>query len=214
MKKVYAVSMSYEVPDEDRDRAEKANDAFDYLLRKIHKCDEHLDLIYIPFKENSNISPEQLYKVRAALRRYRDRVSDNFNALKRISFKCFVRLQPFSTDTNIAKLSKAFVVSIGDVEKQVNRFIDLFGQLDSKDFPATLLKSVEAIKKEMAKLEQIVEDRIIKHIVQEILARNWTDDVSEELQEKVEQKVPLSIRMVENRNNDGQDGGSASKRKD
>ena len=106
--------MSYEVPDEDRERAEKANDAFDYLLRKIHMCDEHLDLIYLPFKENSNISPEQLYKVRAALRRYRDRVADNFNALKRISFKCFVRLQPFSsTYTNLAKLSKAFVVSYG-----------------------------------------------------------------------------------------------------
>jgi hypothetical protein len=207
VKRVYAASMSYEVPDEDRERAEKANDAFDYLLRKIHKCDEHLDLIYTPFKDNSNISPEQLYKVRAALRRYRDRVSDNFNALKRISFKCFVRLQPFSTDTSIAKLSKAFVVSIGDVEKQVNRFIELFGQLDSKDFPANLVKSVEAIKKEMAKLEQIVEDRIIKHITENVLARSWVDGVSEELQEKVEQKVPLSIRMVEKRNGEEPQNG-------
>lgn len=206
MKKVYAVSMSYEVPDEDRERAEKANDAFDYLLRKIHMCDEHLDLIYLPFKENSNISPEQLYKVRAALRRYRDRVADNFNALKRISFKCFVRLQPFSLDTQVSKLSKAFVSSMGDVEKQVNRFIDLFGQLDSKDFPTMILKAVEAIKKELAKLEQIVEDRIISHISQNILSKSWIDDVSEELQEKVEQKIPLSIKMVEERKGKDENG--------
>lgn len=199
MKKSYGIQMSYVVPDLDKERAEKAISAFEYLLKKMFQCDEHLDLIYIPFKDNSNVPPDQIYKVRAALRRYRDKVSDNFNILKRVAFKCFVRLQPFSSDTNIVKLNKSFVSSISDLEKQVNRFIDLFSNLESKDFAPTLVKAVENIKKEISQLEQIIEDRIIDHIQNNILARTWVDSVSNELKEKVERKMPLSIELVNER---------------
>lgn len=198
-RKVYAVSLSYEVPSEEKDQAEKALMAFDILLRKLKTCDEHLDLIYSPFKNNSNISPEQTYKVRASLRRYRDKVADNFNMFKRIAFRCFVFMQPFSSDTQVVKFSKSFVLAIGDIEKQVNRFIDLFADLESKDFAPTIVKSVENIKKEIAQLEQIIEDRVKPYIENNILAVNWVDSVSDELQEKVEKRVPLAVRLVEER---------------
>lgn len=199
-KKVYAIQMAYEVPSEEKDRASKAIIGFDHLLKTMAFCNDHLDLIYTPFKDNTNITPEQAYKARAALRRYRDKVADNFNGFKRIAFKCFVLMQPFSSDTQIIKLNKSFVLSIGDVEKQVNRFIELFDNLESKEFPQGVVKAVENIKKEIAQLQQIVEDRIKDHIQNNILARNWVDMVSDELQEKVEKKVPLSVELVNERN--------------
>jgi hypothetical protein len=199
-RKIYAVQLSYEVPDEDKDRANKALLRFDYLLKVMKECNSHLDLIYTPFKDNPNIAPEQIFKVRAALRRYRDKMADNFNRLKRIAFKCFVALQPFSTDTQVIKLNKSFVLSIGDIEKQVNRCIELFSNLEAKEFTQGIVKAVENIKKEIAQLEQIIEDRIKDHLITHILAQNWTDAVSESLEEKVEQKLPFSVELVNERN--------------
>jgi hypothetical protein len=199
-RKIYAVQMSYEVPSEDKDRAEKALRGFDFLLKKLQIAGDHLDLMYVPFKENTNITPEQTYKARAALRRYRDKVADNFNSIKRIAFRCYVMLQPFSSDTQIVKISKAFIFSMSDIEKQVNRFIELFSSLEAKDFSQTVVKAIENVKKEVAQLEQIIEDRIKNHIENNILARNWVDSISTELQEKVEKRIPLSIELVNERN--------------
>ena len=108
-------------------------------------------------------------------------------------------MQPFSSDTQIQKLSKSFVLSIADIEKQVNRFIDLFANLKSKDFGTAIIKSIENIKKELASLKQISEDRIMDHIQTHILSRNWTDSVSQELQQKIEERIPEAIRLVEER---------------
>jgi len=192
--------MSYSVPSEDKDKAEKALVAFDFLLKKLQAANAHLDLIYTPFKENSNITPEQTYKARAALRRYRDKAASNFNEVKKIAFRCYVLLQPFSSDTQMVKLSKSFVFSMSDIEKQVNRFLELFSILDAKEFATTIVKSVESVKKEIAQIEQIIEDRVKNHIRNNILARNWVDAVSNELQEKVEKKIPLSVELVNERN--------------
>ena|ERR1019366_329566 len=205
-RKIYAALMSYEVPSEEKDAASKIIIYLDHLLKIMHFCDEHLDLIYTPFKDNTNITPEQTFKARASLRRYRDKVADNFNTFKRQAFKCFVLLKPFSVDTQIVKISKSFVLAIGDIEKQVNRFIDLFSNLESKDFGQTVVKAVENIKKEISQLDQIIEDRIKTHIQNNILARNWVDTVSDELQEKVETKIPESIRLVEERNEKLEEG--------
>lgn len=199
-RKVYAVELTYDVPDAEKDKAAKIVLYLDQIMKMIYTCENHLNLIYTPFKDNTSITPAQIFAARAALRRYRDKVVDNFNEFKKNAFKCFVLLQPFSIDTQVVKLSKSFVLSISDIEKQVNRFADLFSDLESKDFAQAIVKSIDNIKKELEQLKQIVDDRIKNHIQTNILSRNWVDNVSDELQEKVEQKIPLSIKLVEERN--------------
>jgi hypothetical protein len=199
-RKLYATLMTYDVSDDEKDKASKAIRHFDGLLKTIKYCDEHLNLIYTPFKDNQEVSPEQTFKARAALRRYRDKVVENFNTFKKQAFRCFILLQPFSVDTQIVKLVKSFVLSIDDIEKQVNRFVDLFSNLEAKDFPQGIVKSVEGIKKELAEIKQIIEDRIQTHIQNNILARNWIDNVSDELQEKIEKQIPYSVELVNMRN--------------
>lgn len=198
MKKISA-NISYIIPDEEKDKAAKSIAIFDAIINLLSDNNEHIDLIYTPFKDHPEISTEQVYEVRAALRRYRDRLADNFNKLKRLAFRGFVSLQPFSSDTQIIKLMKSFVLSINDIEKQVNRFILLFSDLESKDFPQSIIKGAENIKKEIAQLKQIIEDRIKNHIYTNILARSWIDNVSEELKEKVEKKLPFSVELVNER---------------
>jgi hypothetical protein len=197
--KRYALQLSYSVSDEEKEKAEKALSYYNFLLRTMKEANEHLDLIYIPFKDGTPITPDQAWKARAALRRYRDADIEIFNKFKKIAFKCFSIMHEFSTDTQVVKLNKAFVLSIGDIEKQVNRFSEIFSDLKSKDFGSSIIKCIENIKKEIAQLEQIVEDRIMAHIESQILNRTWVDLVSKELQQKIEEKIPSSIKMVEQR---------------
>lgn len=186
--KLYALQLSYKVPSAEKDAAIKAISAFTNLVNILQSNDEYLNLLYSPFKDNPNISTEQINKSRAALRRYRDKTSDNFNIFKKAAFKCFIAFQPFSSDTQVVKLNKSFVLSVSDIDKQSNRFIDLFSNLESKDFSKAIVSAIDNIKKQIAQLKQIVNDRILTYIQNNILARNWVDNVSEELQHKVEKR--------------------------
>src|SRR5260221_8779013 len=138
----YAALMSYEVSDEKKEQANKSLIYFDHLLKMLKSCNDYLNLIYTPFKNAQNVNPEQAYQARAGLRRYRDKVVDNFNSFKRFAFKCFLMMQPFSSDIQIIKLNKSFVLCISDIEKQVNRFVDLFADLTSKDFSPGVVKAI------------------------------------------------------------------------
>ena len=200
MKKIsYNSQITYDVSEEEKEKADKALTWFGYLNDSLKQSTEHLNLIYNPFKKNSTISPDLVFKRRAALRRYRDQVAKNFNKFKKIAFKCFVLLQPFASDTQTTKLIKALVMSIGDIEKQVNKFIELFSDLKSENFAQAVVKAIENIKKESEQLEQIIDDRIKDHLQNNILARSWVDSISQDLQEKVERKTPFITRLVEER---------------
>lgn len=198
--KAYGLQMAYEVPEAEKEQAMKLIVYLDHLIKILNYCDEHIDLIYTPFKDNPNITSDQTFKARAALRRYRDQLTENFNVCKRQAFKCVLLMHPFSVDTQFVKLNKSFILAINDIEKQVNRFIDLFANLQAKDFGASIVKGAENIKKEIYQLKQIIEDRMKTHVYNNILARSWVDSVSEELQQKVERRIPLSIQLVEERN--------------
>lgn len=200
MLKKYAIQLSYSVTDEEKEKAEQALAYYNFLLKTIKEAVGHLDLIYVPFKDGGAITSEQSWKARSALWRYRDANMEIFNKIKRISFKCFALMHDFSSDAQVVNLNKSFVLAIGDIEKQVNRFSELFSELKSKEFGASIIKSIENIKKEVAQLEQIIEDRIMSFIEGSILNRSWVDLVSKELQNKVEDKIPRSIQLVEERN--------------
>jgi hypothetical protein len=199
IKRAYSAMMTYQVSDSEKDQAQKAMRWFNHCIKILEQSEDHLNLMYNPFKKSSDINAEQIFKVRSALRRYRDKVVENFNNFKKVAFKCYAIMQSFTSDTQTEKLLKSFVSSIQDIETQVNRFIELFSNLKSDDFAKAIVPAIENIKKEAAQLEQIVEDRIKKHIETNILARNWVDSVSDELQEKVEKKSPLAVQLVEDR---------------
>lgn len=192
--------MSYRVSENEKEQAQKAIRWLNHSLKILDQCDEHLNLIYNPFKKGQEIPADKIFARRATLRLYRDKVVENFNNFKKIAFKSYTIMQTFASDTQVEKLLKSFVTSIEDIETQVNRFVDLFSNLKSDEFTKVVVIAIEHIKKEIAQLKQIVNDRILTHLQTNILARNWVDNVSEELQEKVEKKSPLIMQLVEQRN--------------
>lgn len=199
-KKAVGIQMSYEVSDDEKSRAEKLMMAIDFTIKSLRSCDDHLNIMYTPFTNNPNVSTEDVFKYRDALRRYRDEAVKNFNEFKKIAFRCYVLMNKFTPDTQVVKLIKSFTMSISDIEKQVNIFAEAFDDLQAKDFVVILTKCINNIKKEVSQFKQILEDRIKTHIQDNILARNWVDTVSNTLQEKIEEKIPFTVQLVKERN--------------
>jgi len=197
--KKYATMMSYEISDSEKEIAEKAIRYFDYCQKTLKGCWSHLNLIYDAFKDDQTINPEDLFKRRAALRRYRDKVVDNFNYLKRIAFKCYVVMQPFISDTQTERILKSFVSIIEELEDQVNKLIEIFGNLKSKDFAKDVITAINSIKPTVEELTELIDDRMKNHIQKNILSRNWVSELSKKLQEKVEKKSPLLVELVKER---------------
>lgn len=192
--------MSYKITDAEKAAAEKALIAFNYTTKVLDKIIDHVYIMLTPFKDNPDISPEEVIEFRAALRRYRDKVIDNFNQFKIASFKSIKILQPFSMDTETAKLTKTYVTYVDDLEHQISKFSDLFQNLKDKSFVTDIVASLTEVEKECNQIKDLIEDRVKSHIQKEILGRTWMDLISDDLQMKIEDHTPKLLELEQERN--------------
>src|ERR1700687_4163395 len=146
LKKSYITQMTYEVSDAEKMEAIRALEFFNHTLSLLHMASDHLDIMKTPFKNNPEMDPKEVMKARAAIRRFRDKSVENFNEFKYAAFKCVNVMQNFASDTQTLKLMKSFIASINDLEDKVNEFVDLFNDLESKDFPAQIVSTIEKIQ--------------------------------------------------------------------
>jgi hypothetical protein len=199
IKRSYAISMTYDVTDAEKQKAEKALLYFNYAIKLLNLASDHLNIMKTPFKENSETSEEEIMKIRAALRRFRDKAVSNFNDFKIESFKCVNIMQEFSSDPQIIKIMKSFISSIEKLEDNVNDFVDLFNDLSSKDFVKNIVENIELIQNKCEEIEEIIDNRIKNYIQENILSKSWVDSISNDLQLKVEKKTPLLIDLFNKR---------------
>lgn len=199
IKKAYSVQMSYDVSDVEKNMAEKALLYFNFASKKLKLAYDHLNIMKTPFKDGANVNSNEIIGARAAIRRFRDKAIENFNNFKVESFKCVNIMQHFSSDTQSVKLMKSFISSIDDLEVNVNKFSGLFSDLESKDFTKNVVSLIETIQKQCDSIEDLIDDRIKKHIQTNILATSWVNSVSNDLQVKIEQKTPLMLELFDKR---------------
>lgn len=199
IKKAYSIQMTYDVTDDEKRQAERALFFYKDTGKLLDKASEYLNIMKTPFKDNSDIKPEDIIKARSALRRFKDKAVDNFNNFKIASFKCVNIMQSFASDTQTVKLLKSFISSIDDLEIIVNEFVDLFNDFKSKDFVKSVVDYIDKIQKQCDDIQEIIEERISPHIQNNILAKNWVDSVSNNLQSKIEKKTPLILDLFNKR---------------
>jgi len=197
--KAYSIQMSYEVSDVEKNQAEKAIDCLNYADKSLDKSSDYLNLMKTPFKKNSDIPPEEIFKYRAALRRFRDKVVNNFNDFKKTSFKCVKLLNNFASDTQVTKLLKSFVISIESLQEKVNSYINLFDDLKDPEFAKKIVSNIEEIQKQCIDVQKIINERLINHIKENILASSWVDSIGKELEMKIEKKKPLLLELSNKR---------------
>jgi len=199
MIKKYAIQMSYEISDIEKAQAEKAMIHFKASIKLLDLASEHLNIMGTPFKENPEMDAKSVMEARAAIRRFRDQSSDNFNEFKSEAFRSIKLMEMFSADTQTIKLIKSFISSVDTLEGKVNAFIDIFNDLEDKEFSKNVVEKIEDIQKECKEVEEIIDDRIMKHLQTNILAKSWVDTTSKNLQIAVEKKTPLLIDLYNKR---------------
>lgn len=195
-----SVQMSFNITDSEREQAEKATICFKHAVKLLKKASEHLNIMKTSFKDNPEIPSEDIMKTRAAIRRYRDQCVENFNEFKNMAFRCVSVMQIFGSDTQIIKLMKSFINSVDELEDHVNKFVDLFNDLQSKEFTKKIVTSIEDIQKKCDEIKDLSDDRIRNYIQENVLASSWVDTVGNQLDLKIEKKKPVMIDIFEKYN--------------
>lgn len=191
--------MSYDVSDSEKNQADKALLYFKAAEKFLMQASDHLNIMKTPFKDNPDMTPEDVMEARAVIRRFRDKAIENFDKFKKIAFDCVNLMQTFSSDTQTLKLMKSFISSVDDLEVSVNQFSELFNDLQSKDFAKDVVTGIEDIQKQCDEIDEIIDERIKSHIQTNILATSWVDSISNDLQMKIEKKTPLIVDLYNQR---------------
>lgn len=191
--------MRYEITDAEIMRAKQALFYFKKAKNAAMSASKFLNKIKTPFKDNPEPDPEELYKERFFIRKFRDQSIDKFNKFKKIAFKCVFLMQDFSSDTQNVKIMKSFINSVDTLEDKVNKFLLLYDDLKDKDFSKKLVEKINIIQKHIEELCEIIEDRVISHIQKDILSTTWVDSVSKELNINIDKKMPLVVELYRER---------------
>jgi hypothetical protein len=193
--KSFSIEMSYSVSDAEKKQAEEALLAFKNTSNLLSQSSDYLNIMKTPFKDNPDMSSDDVMKARPVIRRFRDNAIDNFNKFKTVAFKCVNLMQAFASDTQTLKLMKSFISSINELEVKVNVFADLFNDLEAQDFSKNVVSQIEDIQQKCDDIEEIIDERIKNHVQTNILAISWVDAVSTDLQTKIEEKTPLILDL-------------------
>lgn len=196
-KLAYSIETAFDIPEHEVAIADAVIQTLEKVVAELQLADEHLDLIYDPFRKYTSISPESLVKNRGVLNRYKQAVKDNYNKIKAIAGDVIVKMDTFSSDTNLIEITNAFKNSIGDVEKAVENFLKILDDFESVDFRDMVIKSVEEIKKQASEAEKIVKDRMIDFLSTNIISKDWTDKLN--LKSRIKEKVPYIVQLQRSR---------------
>lgn len=190
-----AFQMSYDVSDQEKRLANTAIIAFNHSVKLLNDASDYLNKLKTPFKDNPDIDPEEIHNTRSHIRDFQEEAIENFNNFKESGFDCVNIMQTFSSDTQIIKLMKSFISSIDELEKNVNEFVELFNDLQSKDFTKNVVEKIESIQNKCEEISNIVNDRIKNHIQSNILAQTWIDSVSKNKNVEIKHKTPLVLDL-------------------
>ena len=155
--------------------------------------------MYNPFKKYDTISSEALAKKTGLLNRFKQKVKENFSNTKAHSLKAIQSFNYFSSDAQVLEMINSFKSSMESVEKEVVTFMDILDNYKSPDFKNNVISSIDNIKKQSAQTKKLLEDRIISYIDENILAKNWVSNTGNEINLKIEERVPLITELFNER---------------
>lgn len=198
-KKAYSIQMNFKVPDSEKRVAEKAEEYLEQLVTMLQEAVEYLDLIYVPFSKHQNVDMEMITEYRKTFRDYRDQVKKKFTDIIKKSYQAIALMNEFSTDTATEELMNSFLGSIRELEKYIDTFVSIFSNLSSQEFRNYLISTIDSIKKQVSQMRQLITDRVMDHIDSNILAKDWARDLSDHIDEPLQEKSPLVVQLFKER---------------
>ena len=198
-KKAYSVQMNFDVPDSEKRIAEKAEEYFEQLIAQMENTVNYLDCIYIPFSKHQNVDPDMLVEYRSTFRQYAEQCKRKFQNIVKVAYRGVALMNEFSTDTATEELMDSFMGTIRELEKYIDTYVSIFSNLNSPDFRNHLISTIDSIKKQFNQISQLVTDRVLDHIDNNILAKDWAKNVLDRVDEPLQDRVPLVVQLFRER---------------
>ena len=107
------------------------------------------------------------------------------------------------------EMINSFKDAVGSLERQVVILLDVLDNYKSPDFRDNVLKSIELVRKEASDIEKLIKDRIIPHIDANILAKDWVSNTGNQLQTKIQDRIPIITELFNQRQKALEQGGAA-----
>jgi hypothetical protein len=193
------IELSLDVPDSEKKVGAAIVLRLEKLLKKLNAFNKHLNILYDPFKEHSNVSEESVIKYRGSLWSYLNQINENFDELKELATLCIRDLKKFSSDTDIGEMISTFTDDFGDIEKQEDTLTHIISNWEASDYRNKVVSGMEGLKKEVAEFKKLIEDRIIDHVNKNILTKNWLDGASEKYHLDLKEQEPAISRLYKDR---------------
>ena len=93
----------------------------------------------------------------------------------------------------------SFMGTIRELEKYIDTYVSIFSNLNSPDFRNHLISTIDSIKKQFNQISQLVTDRVLDHIDNNILAKDWAKNVLDRVDEPLQDRVPLVVQLFRER---------------
>lgn len=194
------LSMSFNVPDSEKKIARESAEYFSQINNLLSLAEDHLDIIYNPFSKYESVNSEYISKKIGALNRFKEKVKENFEKIKSVGVLAVNSFNYFELDTKCGELLSSFKSQVKDLEKSVITFLEILDQYESNEFRENVLKSIENVKKDSSELQQLIKDRILEHIDENILGKNWINNISEKTKQTIKQKIPAIVELYQEQN--------------
>jgi len=198
-KKAYSIQMNLPVPMSEKNVAKEARAQFDKILSQLSDAAQYLWIIYDPFYTVSNPDMNMVVNYRKTFRQYRDQVRFKFSQISNRADKCVVLMKEFASDSTTEEMMEAFMGMMRELQKYIDIFVSIFSNLNSAEFRNHLISTIDSIKKQMNQIRQLINDRILEHIDNNILAKDWASEISEQSDIVVEEKIPLVLQLFRER---------------
>jgi hypothetical protein len=195
-----ALNLSFEIPDSERKIAISIVKRLSVLLNKIDVLNIYLGNMYDPFKKYDIVSSESIMKYRSAIWTFSKKIEFKFKELESIAALIIRDISMFDSDSEITELKSSFTDDVGDIEKEKENLIKTLTNWDAKDYKDTVVIAMENLKKQMAQLRKLIEERIIEHLNVNIIAENWTNSLDPEISSVISKREPLLIQLFKERN--------------
>jgi hypothetical protein len=199
LKNAETIEMSIDIPDSEKKIGAKISSRLEKILTKLNFFEDHLDIIYNPFKKYNVVSQESIHKYRGSLWDYLQQIQINIDNIKEMVVLTIGDLKVFSSDTHINELISTFTDSFGDIEELVKSLTDIISDWDSDTYKEDIIKEIDLIKQSIEEFKILINDRIIDHINTNILCKNWLEDLDDHMKENINESKPIVTKLYRER---------------
>ena len=193
------VEMSIAIPDSEKGTAGALVSILEKLSVKYDGFNTLLDKIYNPFSGDKEVSKESVENNKKPFMDYKKEIDETLREIEQVAMLCVEKLIVFSSDTDINELLTSFKSGIDQIKDNVRILGDALVSWDSDDFKDMVVKSIENLKKDINNSRELINDRIISHINENILGKSWVDEIGKEMNLDIKDKEPMIKELYRER---------------